>query len=134
VHIDKLSLAALEATVQLYRDPERARHELPVLAMLDAAPVGLGARAARLAAGTGGEIVSSDARAGGGALPLLELRGPAVALDPGPGGAEVLAAALRGGDPPLVGRIHDGRVLLDPRTLADDELDAAIAAVRAART
>lgn len=133
VRIDKLSLAALEATLRLYRDPERARRELPVLAMLDAPAEVLDARAQRLAAGTGGEIVSAVARAGGGALPLLELRGPAVALDPGPGGADALAARLRRGDPPLVGRIRDGRVLLDPRTLGDDELDAAIAAVRAAR-
>ena len=133
VRIDKLSLAALEATLRLYRDPERARRELPVLAMLDAPAEVLDARAQRLAAGTGGEIVSAVARAGGGALPLLELRGPAVALDPGPDGADALAARLRRGDPPLVGRIRDGRVLLDLRTLADDELDAAIAAVRAAR-
>jgi L-seryl-tRNA(Ser) seleniumtransferase len=56
-----------------------------------------------------------------------------VALDPGPAGADALAAALRAGDPAVVGRIERGRVLLDPRTLAEDELDAAAAAVVAAR-
>jgi L-seryl-tRNA(Ser) seleniumtransferase len=76
--------------------------------------------------------VEATARVGGGALPLLELRGPAVALDPGPAGADALAAALRAADPPLVGRIHDGRVLLDPRTLADDELALAAQAVKSA--
>jgi L-seryl-tRNA(Ser) seleniumtransferase len=127
VRIDKLSLAALEATLALYRDPELARAELPVLAMLDASPEALGARAARLAEGCGGEVVASTAKVGGGALPLLELPGPAVAVD------LALAGPLRAGDPPVVGRIADGRLLLDVRTLTDEEADEAAAAVRAAR-
>jgi L-seryl-tRNA(Ser) seleniumtransferase len=133
VRIDKLSLAALEATLRLYRDPDHARRTIPVLAMLTAGDDELAPRAARLAAATGGTVVESVARVGGGALPLLDLRGPAVALDPGPAGADALAAALRAGDPPLVGRIQDGRLLLDPRTLTDAEADLAAAAVRAAR-
>ena len=73
-------------------------------------------------------MVRSQAKVGGGALPLLELSGPAVALD-APAGPEALAAALRDGDPPVVARIADHRLLLDPRTLADDEVEAAIGAV-----
>jgi L-seryl-tRNA(Ser) seleniumtransferase len=130
VLIDKLSLAALEATLQLYRDPALARREIPVLAMLDADRATLDRRAQRLARATGGAVVEAVARVGGGALPLLELPGPAVALD---GDPVALAAALRVGDPPLIGRIHAGRLLLDPRTLRDDEIDAAAAAVAAAR-
>ncbi|MEA2317474.1 MAG: L-seryl-tRNA(Ser) seleniumtransferase [Solirubrobacteraceae bacterium] len=133
VRIDKLSLAALEATLVLYRDPEHARRAIPVLAALTAGEQELAERARRLAALTGGEVVQSVAKVGGGALPLLELPGPAVALDPGPPGADALAAALRRGDPALVGRIQDGRLLLDPRTLAGDEVDAAGDAVRRAR-
>jgi L-seryl-tRNA(Ser) seleniumtransferase len=116
----------------LHRDPELARRELPVLAMLDADPELLASRAEQLAAGTGGIVVEGVARVGGGTLPLLELPGPVVAIDPGSAGADALATALRSGDPPLVGRIKEGKLLLDPRTLADDELDQAIAAVRAA--
>jgi L-seryl-tRNA(Ser) seleniumtransferase len=127
VRIDKLSLAALHATLALYRDPELARAELPVLAMLGVAPEVLEARARRLADGCGGEVVASTAKVGGGALPLLELPGPAVAIDVG------LAEALRAGDPPVIGRISEGRLLLDVRTLTDDEADLAAAAVRAAR-
>jgi L-seryl-tRNA(Ser) seleniumtransferase len=127
VRIDKLSLAALAATLALYRDPELARAELPVLAMLDATPDALGARARRLAEGCGGEVVETTAKVGGGALPLLELPGPAVAIE------AALAPALRGGDPAVVGRIADGRLLLDVRTLTDAEADLAAAAVRAAR-
>ena len=121
VRIDKLSLAALEATLALHRDPAAARRALPVLAMLEADDAALSRRAHELAAATGGTVVASTARVGGGALPLLELPGPAVAIDPGPTGADALAADLRAGDPAVVGRIHDRRLLLDPRTLTDDE-------------
>jgi L-seryl-tRNA(Ser) seleniumtransferase len=133
VRIDKLSLAALEATLKLYRDPDHARRAIPVLAMLTAGDAALEQRAQRLAAAIGGAIVRTTARVGGGALPLLELPGPAVALEPGPAGADALAAALRAGDPPLVGRIQDGAVLLDPRTLSDEEAEVAARVVRAAR-
>jgi L-seryl-tRNA(Ser) seleniumtransferase len=134
LRIDKLSLAALEATLRLYRDPERARREIPVLAMLDADRATLQRRAEALLRGIGsGEIVEASARVGGGALPLLELSGPVVALDGAPASPVALASALRAGDPPVVGRIHDGRLLLDPRTLTDDEVAPTGAAVRAAR-
>jgi L-seryl-tRNA(Ser) seleniumtransferase len=114
LRIDKLTLAALEATLALYRDPEWAAAEIPVLRMLG--DEGLEERAAALAAATGGEVVRSVAKVGGGALPLLELEGPAVALD------EALAEPLRLGDPPVIGRVSGGRLLLDPRTMADEEV------------
>ena len=132
VRIDKLSLAALEATLALYRDPELARRELPVLAMLTSSQDELGRRARALAEATGGELVQSVARVGGGALPLLELPGPAVAVDAGPLGIDALARALRTGEPAVVGRIQHGRLLLDPRTLTDQEAEEAARAVRAA--
>jgi L-seryl-tRNA(Ser) seleniumtransferase len=125
----RLPLAALAATLALYRDPARAAREIPVLAMLAATPTDLERRAAALAHATGGGVVAAVARVGGGALPLLELHGPAVAL---PGDPEPLARALRLGDPAVLGRIADGRLLLDPRTLRDDELDAVARAVEAA--
>jgi L-seryl-tRNA(Ser) seleniumtransferase len=133
MRLDKLSLAALEATLILYRDPERARREIPVLAMLDASEAELTARAERLREdiGAGAEIVRTVAKVGGGALPLLELEGPAVALSADFSLAE-LTQALRAHDPPVIARIHDGQVLLDPRTLSDDEVRVAAAAVRTA--
>jgi L-seryl-tRNA(Ser) seleniumtransferase len=132
VRIDKLSLAAVEATLAVYRDPDLARREIPVLAMLTAQPAALQQRAERLAQATGGEVLEGVSRVGGGALPLLELRGPVVALGPGPGGAEALVRALRHGDPPLIGRIQDGRLLLDPRTLTAEETVEAAAAIQTA--
>jgi L-seryl-tRNA(Ser) seleniumtransferase len=133
LRIDKLSLAALEATLRLYLDAERAVREIPVLAMLAADEDTLVTRAGRLAAAIGerARVTRASAKAGGGALPLLELEGPVVALDAEP---EAVARALRHGDPPVIARIHDGRVLLDPRTLADDELELVAAAARGALT
>jgi L-seryl-tRNA(Ser) seleniumtransferase len=121
LRLDKLGLAALEATLRLYLDPERARREIPVLAMLSASDDVLRARAQRLAAaiGTAAAIASSVAKVGGGALPLLELPGPVVVIG---GDAEALAARLRAADPPVAARIEKGRLVLDPRTLADDEI------------
>jgi len=133
VRMDKLSLAALEATLALYRDPAAARRAVPVLAMLEATDAELESRARVLADQTGGRVIQATARVGGGALPLLELSGPAVALDPGPAGADALAAALRAGDPALVGRVHQGELLLDPRTLTDEEARRAGQLVVAAR-
>jgi L-seryl-tRNA(Ser) seleniumtransferase len=132
VRIDKLSLAALEATLLLYRDPERPWREIPALAMLASDEATLAGRAARLARGVGpgAEVVRSSATVGGGALPLLQLEGPAVAL--AGENPEALVGSLRDGTPPLIARIHDGRVLLDPRTLTDDEVEPAIMTVRRA--
>jgi L-seryl-tRNA(Ser) seleniumtransferase len=132
LRVGRLPMAALAATLALYRDPARARAEIPVLAMLGAAPDELAARATQLAAAVGGDVVTATARAGGGALPLLELPGPAVAVGPTGPGADDLAARLRAHDPPLLARVTDGRVTVDPRTLhGDGDLDAAVAALRA---
>jgi L-seryl-tRNA(Ser) seleniumtransferase len=130
LRIDKLSLAALEATLMLYREPARARREIPVLAMLDQSEAQLQARAERLSAtiGAPASVIRSVARVGGGALPLLELEGPAVALRTDASPAAV-AAALRITDPPVIARIHEDRVVLDPRTLGDDEIELVVTAV-----
>ncbi|HUA02826.1 MAG TPA: L-seryl-tRNA(Sec) selenium transferase [Solirubrobacteraceae bacterium] len=131
LRIDKLSLAALEATLRLYRDPERALREIPVLAMLTLDERTLAERAAGLAAAIGerASVTRAAAKVGGGALPLLELEGPVVALE---GDPDALARSLRDADPPVIARIHEGRVLLDPRTLTDEEIPLVGHAVRGA--
>ncbi|MBV9416413.1 MAG: L-seryl-tRNA(Sec) selenium transferase [Solirubrobacterales bacterium] len=131
LRIDKLSLAALEATLRLYREPKRALREIPALAMLAADPKTLAARSRAIANGIGDRacIATAVAKVGGGALPLLEFEGPAVALE---GEPESLARALRAHEPPVIARIHDGRVLLDPRTLTDEEVPMVVRAVRGA--
>ncbi len=126
MRIDKLSLAALEATLRLYREPRRARDEIPVLAMLQAPEEELRRRAGALAdalraGGVAACVVRSTCAAGGGALPLLELEGPAVEVDPSPLPPGDLAQRLRLSDPPLLGRLRRGRLLLEVRTLTDGE-------------
>jgi L-seryl-tRNA(Ser) seleniumtransferase len=127
VRIDKLSLAALEGTLLLYLEPGRALRDVPVLRMLHDDPDAVRERAEHLAAAVGGEVEQTVARVGGGALPLAELPSFACAIE------EELATPLRVGDPPVVGIVRDGRLLLDCRTLADDDLEEVVAAVRAHR-
>ncbi len=124
---DKLTLAALEGTLALALDPERARSEIPVLRMLAEPVAAVRERAERLAGLVGGAVEETVARAGGGALPLAELPSFACAVE------EELFELLRRGEPPVVGIVRDGRLLLDVRALTDDEIDEVAAAVRAAR-
>ena len=124
LRIDKLSLAALEGTLRLQRETPEA---IPVLRMLRQDRAAVRARTERLAAATGGEVEETVGRVGGGALPLAELPSFACALE------ESLAEPLRAGEPPVVGVVRDGRLLLDCLTLTDAEADEAAAAVRAAR-
>ena len=124
---DKLTLAALEATLLLYLDPARARREIPVLRMLDEPLETVRARAQRLASLVDGEVEETVARVGGGALPLLELASFACALE------EELGEPLRLGGPPIVGIVRDGRLLLDCRTVSDAEVEEIAAAITTAR-
>jgi L-seryl-tRNA(Ser) seleniumtransferase len=121
---DKLTLAALEGTLALYLDaPERT----PVLRMLREEPDAVRDRAERLASLVDGTVEETVARVGGGALPLAELPSFACSVE------EELTAMLRDGEPPIVGVLRDGRLLLDCRTLTDRDVSEVAAAVVAAR-
>jgi L-seryl-tRNA(Ser) seleniumtransferase len=132
VRIDKLSLAALTATLRLYLDPAAAAREIPVLRMLTAPESQLERRATAMrdaiaAAGIEATVIRASGRAGGGALPLLELEGPVCAVDPAPLSVDELAARLRRADPPVIARAREGWLLLDPRTLDDEGAGTAAA-------
>jgi L-seryl-tRNA(Ser) seleniumtransferase len=127
VRADKLTLAALEGTLAIYLEPERALREVPVLRMALEEADDVRARAERLAELAGGEVEQTVARIGGGALPLAELPSFACAVE------EELAAPLRAGDPPVVGVVRDGCLLLDCRTLSDIEAEEVAVAVKTAR-
>jgi L-seryl-tRNA(Ser) seleniumtransferase len=127
LRIDKLGLAALEGTLLLYLEPDRALRGIPVLRMLHEDVATVRARAERLAAAVGGDVEETLARVGGGALPLAELPSFACAVD------EELSEPLRRNEPPVVGIVRDGRLLLDCRTLADGDVDEVAAAIRACR-
>jgi len=123
VRADKLTLAALEGTLAAYRRAE----ETPVMRMLQEPAEAVRARAERLAAATGGHVEETVARAGGGALPLAEISSYACALE------EELAAPLRSAEPPVVGIVRDGALLLDCRTISDHEVEEVAAAVAQCR-
>jgi len=123
MRVDKLTLAALEATLRLYLDRDQALTGIPVLQMLTANVRALDARAATLAGklreqGDAAEVVVSESSVGGGAFPTARLDSRAVALS---ANAELLEAKLRSGDPPVIGRIEAGKLLLDLRSVLPGE-------------
>jgi L-seryl-tRNA(Ser) seleniumtransferase len=129
---DKVTLAALAATLGLYR-AGRAVAEIPVWRMIATPLATLEGRARALAAGLAGtSAVPLEATVGGGSLPGQTL--PSWGLALAGGSAERLLARLRLGDPAVVGRIEDGTVRLDLRTVApadDGRLAAAVVAALA---
>ena len=133
---DKMTLAALEATLAIYRDPGTALREIPVLAMLTMDAERLHARAVSLRSAIGSEgqaeVMAGRSAVGGGSFPAAVLPTTLVSLDPGARGAASLALRLRLGTPPVICRIEGGKVLLDPRTLPEAAIPAVAEAVRAA--
>ena len=136
LRLDKLALAALEATLPLYADSDRAVREVPVLAMLRLTPGELEARARRLAAalaaripGLRATVVAGHGEVGGGALPLRRLPGWVVGIEQEGRAAQELERRARAAAPPVIGTIRAGRWRLDPRTLGVDELDEVVEAL-----
>jgi L-seryl-tRNA(Ser) seleniumtransferase len=132
--VDKLTLAALEATLALYREPARAMQEIPVLAMLGASIDALRRRARELrealaAFSSGVEVVESEASVGGGAFPTARI--PSIALSFA-ARAGALEQRLRLGEPAIIGRLANERLLIDLRTVAPREDDALARALVAA--
>jgi L-seryl-tRNA(Ser) seleniumtransferase len=133
VRADKMTLAALGATLSLYRDPDSAVTEIPVLRMLTLSPEELERRARRLAdaspSSLRAELVAGESAVGGGSFPGAVLPTTLVALDAAEMGPDGLALRLRVGDPAVVARVAEGRLLLDPRTLREEDLAAVGAAL-----
>ena len=135
---DKLTLAALAATLSLYQDPEAAVRLVPVLAMLTLDPGELARRAERLAAQCPAAVrastLSGESAVGGGSFPAAMLATTLVALDAGSLGPDGLALRLRLGEPSIVARVASNRLLLDPRTLPEDSFTVVAAAIEQALT
>jgi L-seryl-tRNA(Ser) seleniumtransferase len=133
--VDKLTLAALEATLALYRDPPKALRDIPALAQLTCAVDSLRERAVKIVAGVGGEaaraisVVESEASVGGGAFPTARIPSIALSIE---GRTDVIEQRLRGGDPALIARAADGRVLIDTRTIFPSEDAQVVVALRSA--
>jgi L-seryl-tRNA(Ser) seleniumtransferase len=132
--VDKLTLAALEATLALYRDPPRALREIPALAQITTPVIELRERATRIFAAVQStardvRLVESSASVGGGAFPTARI--PSVALSFG-GKVEEMERRLRLGETTVVARIADGRLVVDLRTIPPSDDAALTAALRLA--
>ena len=134
LRVDKLTIAALQATLLLYRDPVQALSTIPILAMLSTPLAVIRQRAERVAsalvvAGIPAAVADSEASIGGGAFPTARIPSSAVEVS---GDAVALESAARGASTPIIGRIADDRFLLDVRTIPSrDEAAFASTLVRA---
>jgi L-seryl-tRNA(Ser) seleniumtransferase len=134
LRLDKVTLAGLSATLAHYERGEAAS-KVPVWRAIALSPEALAARArgwltALGDAGKGCAVLASRSAVGGGSLP--EVTVPTFVLALPPGDADALATRLRRADPPIVARIEEDRVVLDPRTVMPHEDEAVVRAVRAA--
>jgi L-seryl-tRNA(Ser) seleniumtransferase len=132
LRIDKTTLAGLEATLLAYLNG-RATSDIPVWRMIAATPELLRTRAERIAAAIGGgaTVLACASAVGGGSLPGETLPSFAVAIG---GAPDDLARRLRQGTPPVIGRIADDRLLLDVRTVLEEQEPALITVVRETMT
>jgi len=126
LRIDKLTLAALEATLRLYRDEAEAVTKIPTLRMITMDREETETRANELMEVLAGLPVKAEAlalasRPGGGSLPLLELPSCCVGITLPGMGASAMEKAMRKNDPPIIGRIENETYILDPRTLQEGD-------------
>ena len=132
LRIDKLTLAALEATLRLYRDEREAVAEIPTLRMLTMQPGALKAKASsyirrirpKIPSSVNLTVVAGNSLVGGGSLPLLDLPTFLIAIEAEGWSPQQIDAAFRQGKIPVMGRISKGLYLLDPRTLQDIDIPA----------
>ncbi len=137
LRIDKMTLAALEATLRLYLDESKARQQIPTLRMIFESPESIHKRAMRLAArlrkrlGTYAriQVVEGAAQVGGGSFPEHDLRGSVIRFSPLVCSVETLRQRLLKTDPPLIGRVEDNALCLDPRTLSATDASAVVDAL-----
>ncbi len=130
LRIDKLTLAALEVTVRLYRDEAIAVRRIPTLRMLTMNIKEIEQRTSKLMENLKKidpsrlrlDLIEHSSKAGGGALPLLELPSKCLRIQIEGLSANTLEINMRKNSPPIIGRIEDNAFIIDPRTLQDDDL------------
>lgn len=137
--LDKMTLAALEATLRIYLNEDEALRKIPVLRLLSTPLAELHARAEALAVRLraipgvrSAEVAEDVAYVGGGSLPDQTMKTCVIELAPESVGDEELAQRLRTGDPAVVARLRDGKLVLDVRTIFAEQEAELIEAIRAA--
>ncbi len=137
LRVDKMTLAALEATLRIYLDPARAAQRIPALRMITASPEELAVKARRLsqrlrrALGAQARIslTPGSSAVGGGSFPEHMLPTTLVSLIPAACSVENLRQRLLSTTPPIIARVERDALHLDPRTIADDEFSAVASAL-----
>jgi L-seryl-tRNA(Ser) seleniumtransferase len=136
VRVDKFTIAAFEATLMEYLDPENAKRAIPTLQMLFESPGEVRARARKIASGLRRlcvqekiEVVGDASKAGGGSLPAAEFETFAVSIKPVARSVNELDERLRSCSPPIIARIRENALLLDARTIRNDEVQPLVQAV-----
>jgi len=139
LRVDKLTIAAFEATLMEYLDPENAVREIPVLRMLFQSPEEIRGRARRIASALRAavtderfDVIEDSSRAGGGSLPGMEFPSFAVSVKPRVMSVNEVESRLRRGSPPVIARIREDSLLLDARTIGKDDIKGIVRAVSAA--
>ena len=130
LRIDKLTLAALESTLRLYRDEEKAVQIIPTLRMIMLPLAEIKKRAQQLAERLKKgaderlhiQLIERSSKTGGGALPLMELPSLCVGIQIKGLSPNALEKMMRSNDPPIIGRIDEDLFVMDPRTIRKDEL------------
>ncbi len=138
LRIDKLTLLALEETLKTYRDERTAIKEIPTLRMICQPYAGLKAKAGRLIRMTGRpdsgnfnlDLADGISKVGGGALPLMDLSTRLLRLMPKKMSARYIDEWLRACDPPIIARVEQDKVILDVRTIQDEELKIVARAIK----
>jgi L-seryl-tRNA(Ser) seleniumtransferase len=137
MRVDKMTFAALEATLMKYRDRKTALRDIPVLRMISASNEEMRKKAERLAdaikrvnPSISVELVPVEDQIGGGSAPMVRLPGWAVSVRDGSKSADRTERKLRKADIPVIGRINEDRLLLCVRTIADDEIETTAEALR----
>jgi L-seryl-tRNA(Ser) seleniumtransferase len=139
VRVDKFTIAAFEATLMEYLDPDNAKRAIPTLRMILQSPEEVRARARKIASGLRRmgvqekiEVVRDASKAGGGSLPEAEFETFAVSIKPAALSVNELDERLRSCCPPVVARIRGNALLLDARTISNDEVQPLVKAVGSA--
>lgn len=129
VRVDKMTLAAIEETFRVYRDKKQALSEIPVLSMISTSQESLILKAEAMIEGlttacsnVAFSWLEEVGRIGGGTAPMLDLKTIAVAIEPSEMNVAELEVLLRGQEIPIISRIANGKLLLDMRTISDDEI------------
>ncbi|MCA9297993.1 MAG: L-seryl-tRNA(Sec) selenium transferase, partial [Phycisphaerales bacterium] len=128
MRLDKIRLAALDRTLAIWRDPSRARAEIPLLRMLGISIDDLTRRAERLSPSMGADVVATEAFIGGGSVPGRGVASVGLAIRTSH--PDALMDRLRRASPPVVARVHDGAVVFDLRTVEARDDDHLVHAVQ----